>query len=205
MGIIALMFAACTSDSEDGTSTNGMYEYSAYEIQQIQKMQEEYGVTFTFNTKSEKPLPSLKDFEELCKLVASINSTNIKTEKKGNLVISTTCSKIPTRSWNGAVEYSGSYHSSGTANNINTNQSYGYVRFTVTWSNTNSSGCGKIKVEVDECTSNGPWSLSYEGYSTSYEGEAGLLVILKFNASLGTTTVKDIQLREHISLTSSNN
>lgn len=67
LSLLALMFAACSSDTDGDGTGHAMYEYTPEQIQQIKNLQEEYGVTFNFPVNSSKGLPPVSDFEDLCK------------------------------------------------------------------------------------------------------------------------------------------
>lgn len=203
--LIVLTLAACFADSEDGTST--LYEYSVDEIQQIYQLQEDYGVAFDFSKKSTKVLPTVKDFEELCQLMASLNAIKPQYVQNRNEVVGTISPKIQTRSWNGCMEYSGSYRGEGEVRNPYRNETYGSAKFIVYWEKTNSSGTGSVSAEVYEIRAKSHWTLNYDRYSSSYEGGCGLKVTFYFTAALSGSlySVSNLELVEHVSMTSSNN
>lgn len=159
--LMAILFVACTSDTEDGMSTSHMYEYSAEEIQQIQKLQEEYGVTFTYPTKSDKELPTVKDYEELCISFACLNADKMTVTRTENS-ISCATKNINRRVLTRSVESSGSHSGNGSIVKDGMG-SYGSFEYIVTWEKKNVTGT------VRSISSPGGWHISEDGFSSNFE------------------------------------
>ena len=167
---VAFVFAACSADSEDGMGANGMNEFSAEELQQIYQMKEDYGVSFDFPKKSDKPLPSMKEFEELCKFVASMNSSKTTIERKGNTIVGSAKPLMRTRAFSIGKEvtkpnkktYSGYHSSSGSLSGDGYSCSFDYE---VKWSNVKSNGDGDVTGNVKSINSPNGWWISDDGFS----------------------------------------
>lgn len=203
LSLLALIFTACSSDSEDAMGTSGMHEYSVEEIQQIQKLQEEYGVSFEFPTKSQEALPTVKDMEELCQLIACSNHSKSTVVKQDGILVCTKGFQRPkSRSWNGCTEYSGEYH--GSTSYYDNGSECIIVKYKAKWSGTNSSGCGDLSIYDIDYEARSEWSVEYKGLKTEYEGGAGVRVIFKFNATKKNMTIQGLEVVDHLSLNWSN-
>ena len=206
LGLMAILFAACTSDTEDGMRSSNMYEYSAEEIQQIQKMQEEYGVTFNFNTKSEKPLPSMKDFEELCKFAAHLSHAKSSITRNGNSIIGTTYSKPKTRSYSNSKEtvkeiyYSGEHRTYGSIDKDKNN--YGSFEYEITWHNANSKHKGGIQGRVINIFPPSGWDVSSSSLTFDVNGDSRIDFTFSFTATerYGGGWVSDIKYKDCVTM-----
>lgn len=176
LGLAVLMFSACSSDSDEAMSTSGMKEYSAEEIQQIQKLQDEYGVSFEFPTKSSKELPSVQDYENLCKFVASLNSNKATIERNGNSISGSIKPPSRGRFYTRATESSGYHWGSGSIN-LDGNGSYGSFDYDVTWDGKTAEG------RVKSIDSPGGWNIYEEGFDFSFERDHFLSFTFYFTAS----------------------
>lgn len=199
---VALVFTACSAESEDGMGASGMNEFSAEELQQIYQMQEDYGVSFDFPKKSDKPLPSMKEFEELCKFVASINSSKTIIERKGNTIVGTAKPLMRTRAFSSGKEvtkpnkktYSGYHSNSGSLSGNGYSCTFNYE---VKWSNVESNGDGDVLGNVKSINSPSGWWISDDGFSYSV-GEIYLSYTFSFSATTAYGYVVD-----HLSYSSS--
>lgn len=185
--LFAFVFAACSADSEDSLGASSMNEFSADELQLIYQMQEDYGVSFDFPKKSDKPLPSMEEFEELCKFVASMNSSKTVIERKGNTIVGTAKQMMKTRVYNSGKEvikpnkktYSGCHYGTGSLSGNGYSCTFEYE---VKWTNVESNGDGEVIGNVKSINSPYGWWISESGFS--YEvGEHSLFYTFSFSAT----------------------
>ena len=200
--LCCLMVALCMSCSSDSdefpVSECKEYKYSNEEIMQINKLKEDYNVDFENPSKSDKPLPTIKEMEELCKMIASLNSSARKTTRNGNSITNVTPKRVRRRAFSDALEYSGSYEGRGTIDNYNCEFDY-----KVSWKNTNTSGCGDVKGEVIQIRESGAgsWRLVYVGFSYGYAASHTLRYTFLFEANyIGGYKVKKIGYTSELSM-----
>lgn len=173
LSLLALVFVGCSSDIDELGGTRSMNEYTPDQIQQIQNLQEEYGVTFDFPTKSEKELPSVKDFEDLCKTFAYLNASKEEVTRVGNSIKCKTLQKVNTRAYSQGKEstvkekyYSGNH--SGRGEIVGDGKgSYGSVSYEISWSNVNMRHRGSVTYQINSIYSSGGWTIISDG-SFSY-------------------------------------
>lgn len=189
--LMVALCMSCSSDSDESpVSECKEYKYSNEEIRQINKLKEDYNVDFENPSKSDKPLPTIKEMEELCKMIASLNSSARKTTRNGNSITNVTPKRVRRRAFSDALEYSGSYEGRGTIDNYNCEFDY-----KVSWKNTNTSGCGDVKGEVIQIRESGAgsWRLVYVGFSYEYRASHTLRYTFHFEANyIGGYNVKKI-------------
>ena len=141
LSLLALVFTGCSSDTDELGGTRSMNEYTPEQIKQIQTLQEEYGVTFDFPTKSEKELPSMNEIEDVCKIAASLQACTKNLKMEGNTFKSTKKRTLKTRGFSQGQEFSGEHTRSA---NIGT---YGHFDYEITVSNlTPTSGSASVRV-----------------------------------------------------------
>lgn len=149
LSLLAVMFAACSSDTDGDGTGRAMYEYTPEQIQQIKNLQEEYGVTFNFPVNSSKGLPPVSDFEDLCKTFAYLNSAKEEVTRSGNTIKCRTVQRTRTRAFSRGVEetyYSGSEIGHGDLNG--NNESYGSFSYLVSWEGVNSGHSKNVSYQI---------------------------------------------------------
>lgn len=169
--LLTVLFVSCSSDVDDMTmGSTSKYQYSAEELQQIKNLQEEYGVSFEFAKSSDRPLASMKEIEDVCKLVASFNLAVKNVTVKGNTAYGTNKQKgVLRRGFSNAKEYSGSYK--GTQNI----DSYGSFDFEISWTNVNSaSDKSKIEGKVLLITPTSGYSITKTDFDAEFVGSTGI-------------------------------
>ena len=178
LSLLTLVFTACSLDTDELGGTRSMNEYTPEQIQQIQTLQEEYGVTFDFPTKSEKELPSVKDFEDLCKTFAYLNASKEEVTRVGNSVKCKTLQKVNTRAYSQGKEntvketyYSG-YHADRADVFVDDKNSCGSFSYEISWSNVNMRHRGSVKHNIRSINSSGVWTLISDG-NFSYSVDSG--------------------------------
>lgn len=171
LSLLAVMFAACSSDTDGDGTGRAMYEYTPEQIQQIKNLQEEYGVTFNFPVNSSKGLPPVSDFEDLCKTFAYLNSAKEEVTRSGNTIKCRTVQRTRTRAFSRGVEetyYSGSEIGYGDLNG--NNESYGSFSYLVSWEGVNSGHSKNVSYQIYSLQSYGVWELDLVKFSYNVGG-----------------------------------
>ena len=188
--LLATVLTSCSSDYEEENSTNQkVQEYTPAEIQKIKQMQEDYEVKFDIPKQSNKPLPTMEEMEELCKIIAGMNTSKKDTKREGNSIVCSRNNRSVRRSFSDAQEYSGGYSGSGSLEYNKPGSPYGSYDFgtfdyIIQWSKTNSSGCGSVSGDVTHIRTENSyfWSIDYTGFSYYYDGAFHIHYCFHFEA-----------------------
>ena len=167
VGFFWSVLAGCSSDEPQ--LSNGMYEYSVEQLQEIYQLQEDYEVSFDFPTSSDNKLPTVKEMEELCLFVASINSTKKTVEKQGNTFRITPKNTLKTRAYSGnakesvnVITYSGSITSKGQIVDKSYSCSFDYE---VRWSCVGDREHESVTGSVNSIDAPSGWYIYKTGFS----------------------------------------
>lgn len=166
---------SCSSDTDDISSQeNTVNKYSEAEIQKIKQLQEDYGVEFSIPNSSIEPLASIDEIEELCKMVAIMNTATKHGIRNGNIVRFSVHHR--TRSLSKAKEsYSGSLKSTGTIDDC------AYFDYEITW-RTSGEFYDDVQGRVISITCYSGWDLCFNRFSASPDGLYKISYIFYFDA-----------------------
>lgn len=178
--LVAFVFAACSADSEDGMGTSSMNEFSADELQQIYQMQEDYGVSFDFPQKSDKPLPSMEEIETVCQIAASLQASIKHAKVEGNSLTNYGSAKIKTRGFSKGMEYSGSCTGSSDIGTV------AILYYTLTWGNVNKDNISNFKYSIDDIVCrDASYSVSFSNFTYGFSGAYHIDYTFTFKISRG--------------------
>lgn len=186
LSLAALTLAACSSDSEEESANTSSYQYTAEEVMQIKSLQEEYGVNFTFPTESGEKLPSTEEMEQLCQMLAKMQSAKCSSVK-GDTVVFSSRSKMARTKGRGVETYNGSYTGKGylSIDNRSNDQSDEF-EYTVSWSNL-CAGSGQATGHVLTWPTGGYWHFENERFSYKVTGSWHLDYEFSFDAYYHTS------------------
>lgn len=141
--LLVLTFIGCSSN-DDCQLSNGMYEYSAEQLQEIYQLQEDYGVTFAFPQSSNEQLADMQQIEDICKIVAGIQYS-VKNKKKVGNSIQCKNPIAKTRSANlYRSEFSGSYYGHKDVG------TYAIVYYEITWDKLENTSLTGVSCSVED-------------------------------------------------------
>lgn len=174
--LMAAFCLSCASDVDDMPSQeNVVNKYSEAEIHKIKQLQEDYEVEFSIPNSSTEPLPSIDEIEELCKMVAKMNTATKHGVKDGNTVRFSVPHR--TRSLSRANEsHSGSFKTTGTIDD------YAYFDYEITWS-TSGESYTDVQGKVISITCFSGWDLCFNRFSASPNGLYKISYTFYFDAT----------------------
>lgn len=170
------ILVSCTADDEF-EANQPAYSYSASEVQEILELQEEYGVDFSFKQTSDRPLPSVENMEELCKLIVQMQSAAKRGQKEGNKILFSPRKTRANLDWD-IEKYSGSYDGS----ELNTR--CGDIYYTIAWKDVYTTRDGGVSGTF-ECFVDGTssyWDVSLDNFNYHFEGTTTLVFDITIKA-----------------------
>lgn len=175
---VAFVFAACSADSEDGMGANGMNEFSAEELQQIYQMQEDYGVSFDFPKKSDKPLPSMKELEEVCQIADSLQASTKHLKKIGTSLTNHDSRIVKTRGFGQGMEYSGKCTGTKSIGSV------AIVYYSLDWNNVDKDNISDFTYSIDDIICyNSSYSVTLDKFTYSYSGSCHINYTFTFDVN----------------------
>lgn len=193
LSLLALVFTGCSSDTDELGGTRSMNEYTPDQIQQIQNLQEEYGVTFDFPTKSEKELPSVNEIEDVCKIAASLQACTKSLKVVGNTATNKPTGRVKrTRGFGQGMEYSGQNvcHSDIGC--------YGIVYYSFKWDNVYNNDVRGFSYTIDDIYSFGK-KITFDKFEYTYSGLRHIDYTMYFSIYLSSGKIP-YELRGSVSL-----
>lgn len=192
--LLAIVFAGCSSDVDELGGKHSMNEYTPEQIQQIQTLQEEYGVTFDFPTKSEKELPSMQEIEDVCKIAASLQACTKNVKVVGNTATNKPNGRVKrTRGFGQGMEYSGQ--------NVGHSDigSYGIVYYSFKWDNVYNDDVSGFSYTIEDVYSFGR-PITFDKFEYTYNGFRHIDYTMYFTIYLPRGDKIPYELRGSVSL-----
>lgn len=198
------LFTSCSADEAE--ENDGVYRYTAEQIQEIENLKEDYGVenvNIPYESTSQ-PLLSHSEVEEVLQIVAAFQSSAKNCVERGeNTCTFSTRDKMLTRTPTlGGETYSGSYTGSSTYNNFY--RDVATVDYTIVWQGISATDYKNVSVTVHTTIEDTVYSVNYTNHSVSlsYEGACHLIVTMNFDVYRGYSMIPcaDFEVRAEILL-----
>lgn len=198
------LLSSCSAD--DAEESDGVYRYTAEQIQEIENLKEDYGVenvNIPYESTSQ-PLMSLSEVEEVLQIVAAFQASakNCVMRDGNSCTFSSSkgmLTRVPTL---GGESYTGSYSGSKTYHNFY--RDVAVVEYTIEWKGIDALNYKDVTVTVNISEQDSIYKIHYRGYSLSYQGSCHLIVTMKFDVYRGYSTIPcaDFSVNSEINLES---